>query len=72
MTTIAPYAKALVGALVAGLTALLPALADERLTSTEVVTAVIAFLVALGAVYAIPNRDPAADHQDESVQPPSA
>ena len=72
MSNIAPYMKAVVGALVAGLTALLPALADGAINATEAVTAVIAFLVALGAVYAIPNKDPQAEHQDESVQPPVA
>jgi hypothetical protein len=48
------YAKAIVGALVAGLTALLPVL-DGGVTAAEWVTAVVAFLVALGVVWAVPN-----------------
>lgn len=48
------YAKAVTGALVAGLTALLPAL-DAGVTAAEWVTAAVAFLVALGAVWAVPN-----------------
>lgn len=48
------YAKAVVGALVAGLTALLPAL-DAGVTAAEWVVAATAFLVALGVVWAVPN-----------------
>lgn len=48
------YAKAVVGALVAGLTALLPKL-DGGVTAAEWVTAAVAFLVALGVVWAVPN-----------------
>jgi hypothetical protein len=47
-------AKAIVGALVAGLTALLPVL-DDGVTAAEWVTAAVAFLVALGVVWAVPN-----------------
>ncbi len=47
-------AKAITGALVAGLTALLPAL-DGGVTATAWVVAAIGFLVALGAVWAVPN-----------------
>ena len=48
------YAKAIVGALVAGLTALLPGIGDG-VSAAEWVTAVVAFLVALGVVWAVPN-----------------
>lgn len=48
------YAKAIVGALVAGLTALLPSL-DAGVTAAEWTTAAVAFLVALGVVWAVPN-----------------
>lgn len=51
-----PYAKAIVGAAVAGLTALGTALADDQVTATEWVTAAIATLAALGLVWAVPNR----------------
>ena len=52
------YLKAIVSALVAGLTAIVTGLGDNVLSAQEYVTAVIAFLVALGAVYAVPNRPP--------------
>jgi sugar phosphate permease len=48
------YAKAIVGALVAGLTALVPSF-DGGVTAAEWTTAVVAFLVALGVVWAVPN-----------------
>ena len=51
-----PYAKAIVGAAVAGLTALGTALADDRVTSVEWVGVAVATLAALGLVYAVPNR----------------
>ena len=51
------YAKALVGCAVAGLSALLPVM-EDGLTGTEVLTAVVAALVALGAVFAVPNQAP--------------
>lgn len=54
------YAKALVGALVAGLTALLPAL-DAGVTAAEWVVAATAFLVALGVVWVVPNKPASAE-----------
>lgn len=48
------YAKAIIAALVAGLTAVGTSL-DGGLTTGEILTAVVAFLVALGAVYTVPN-----------------
>ena len=51
-----PYAKALVGAAVAGLTALGAALADNQVTGVEWVGVAVATLSALGIVYAVPNR----------------
>lgn len=56
MDRIKPYAKAIVGALVAGLTALGTALADDSVTATEWVGVAVATLTALGVVYAVPNR----------------
>lgn len=50
------YLKAVVGAAVAGLGTLLTALADDRVTMSEWVGVAIATLVALGAVWAVPNR----------------
>lgn len=59
--------KAIVGALVAFLGALGTALSDGRgfadLTAFQWVTATTAALVALGGVYALPNRDPKAGPQ---------
>lgn len=49
------YAKAIVGALVAGLSAIAVALGDNALSAQECVTAAIAALVALGAIWAVPN-----------------
>ena len=81
MASIAPYAKAFTGALVAGLSTLAMALqptAEEvakglttsPITGSEMVNITIAFLTGLGLVWAIPNKDEKAEHQDESVQPP--
>ena len=69
MNTIAPYAKALTGAVVACLSYLQPAI-DDGLTASEGIGAAVAFLTGLAVVWAIPNKDPEAEHQDESVQPP--
>ena len=56
----AAAAKAIVGALTASLTALSAAVAsDQIITSSEWVAALLAGLVSLGAVYQIPNSDPA-------------
>lgn len=55
MSTFAPYAKALVGALTAGLGAAAVALADEKITTSEWVTIAIAALGALGVIWAVPN-----------------
>jgi len=78
MNSVAPYAKAITGAIIAALSALSVALipdsaagATSNVTSSEWVTIAIAFLVALSAVWAIPNTDPEAEHQEESVQPPT-
>lgn len=52
------YAKALAAAVVAGLTSLYSALGDNAVSTAEWVAAAIAFVVALGTVWAIPNADP--------------
>jgi hypothetical protein len=49
------YAKAIVGALVAGLGALSTALEDNAVNGQEWVTVATAFLVAFGAVWSVPN-----------------
>lgn len=53
--SLAPYRKAVVSGLMAAGTALLPFLADERLTLAEGATALVAGLVAAGTVYLTPN-----------------
>lgn len=61
MNNIAPYAKAVIAALVAGLSVIGASLADGgALTAQDWVSAAIAFLVALGAVFAVPNQIPPA------------
>lgn len=49
------YAKAIVAALIAGLTALGTALTDETVTTAEWTAVAVATLVALGAVWGVPN-----------------
>jgi hypothetical protein len=71
MTKIAPYAKALIGAVVAGLASLQQALDDGVVNPQEGTGVAIAFLSGLALVWAVPNKDPEAEHQDESVQPPN-
>lgn len=58
MTNVAPYLKALIAAVVAGLSVILNSLNAGSLTARDYVAAVIAFLVALGAVFAVPNTPP--------------
>ena len=73
---IAPYYKALAGFLVPFLGSLGTALVESsdngsQITGSEWVQALLVGLVAGGAVFSIPNKDPQALHQDESVQPPA-
>lgn len=70
MNNLAPYLKAFVGALIAGLASLQQALdGDNSVTAQEWTGVVIALLSGLALVWVIPNKDPLAKHQDESVQP---
>lgn len=52
------YAKAITAALAAGLAAVVPALADDRVTTGEWVTIAGAVLVAGAAVWGVPNKPP--------------
>lgn len=54
--SIKPYMKAVVGGLVAGLTALATAMSDDTVTRTEWIAVAVAVLGASGVVYATPNR----------------
>ena len=58
MNKIAPYAKAIIAAAVTFLGALVTALDDGSISASEWLTAVIALLVAGGAVFSVPNRPP--------------
>lgn len=49
------YLKAFVGAVVAGLTALQAAFDDGGVTAQEGIGAAIAFFIALGVIWAVPN-----------------
>jgi len=49
------YLKAIVAGLIAGLSSIVTALGDNKISPQEWVTAVIALLVALSAVWAVPN-----------------
>jgi hypothetical protein len=57
---IAPYYKAVAGALVAFLSALIAGLADGALSWSELLTALIALLIGGGAVFTVPNIPKAA------------
>lgn len=72
MSKLAPYAKALIGALVAALASLQQALDDGSVSAQEWTAIAIAFLTAAVLVFAVPNKDPEAEHQAELVQPPQA
>lgn len=53
--TVGSYAKAIVSAVAAGVTALVGAMADGVIVQGEWVTMVLAVLGALGITYAVPN-----------------
>ncbi len=64
------YAKAIVGALVAGLGALQTSLVDDRVTGNEWVMIASATLAALGLVWGVPNSPdkPPADPADPAAR----
>jgi hypothetical protein len=72
---VAPYAKAVVGFISPGVTALVAAVQDgspggSNVTGPEWVGIAAACILTGALVFAVPNKDPEAAHQDESVQPP--
>ena len=77
MNKLAPYYKAIVAFFAPGAVAIGTAVTEsspggETITVAEWVGAVVACVVTAAAVYGVPNRDPEATHQAESVQPPEA
>jgi hypothetical protein len=72
MNKLAPYWKAVVAFLVPGVIAVSYASRDGVLTRSEWITAACSCLITAASVYFVPNKDPNATHQDESVQPPQA
>lgn len=66
MAKLAPYAKSIIGALVAFLTAVATGLEDGSLSAQEWITAFIALLVTFGAVFSVPNRPPFISEEDVS------
>lgn len=56
MNHLAPYAKAIVGGIVAGLGTAATALAENGISDVEWIGIVLAFIAGTGFVYAIPNR----------------
>lgn len=72
-----PYAKAVVAFLAPAAVSLTSAVQEasaegSHITSAEWVTAICACVITSAAVFAMPNKDPRALHQAESVQPPRA
>ena len=55
---IAPYAKAFIAAIIAGLSAVASGLVSDGLSWSEGIVAAIAFFTGLLAVFSVPNRPP--------------
>lgn len=77
LDSLKPYGKAIVAFLAPAAVSLTSAVQDasaggSTVTGGEWLTAVCACFITAGVVYAVPNKDPQAAHQDESVQPPLA
>lgn len=51
------YAKAVLGAVIAGCSSLVTALDDGTVSAQEALIAFVAALTALGVVYAVPNKE---------------
>lgn len=73
---LAPYAKAAVGFIAPAASAVLVAMQDSSpggsaITGNEWLAAGLTALVTASVVWAVPNKDRTATHQDESVQPPA-
>ena len=76
MEAIAPYYKAVAAFLVPFLTIIGASLLEtsdggSAILANEWISATVAALLAGGVVFAVPNKDPEGEHQEESVQPPT-
>lgn len=76
MNKFKPYMKAVVGFITPGVVALVAAVQDgspggSAVTGPEWVGIAAACVLTGGAVFGVPNKDPEARHQEESVQPPA-
>lgn len=74
--SLAPYAKSIIAFVAPAATALIAATQDgspggSAITSTEWLVAGLTAVVTSATVWAVPNKDRTATHQDESVQPPA-
>jgi hypothetical protein len=56
LSTVAQYAKAIVGGVGAGIAAYVPAASDGQVTSGEWWTVVVAVLAGAGVIAAVPNK----------------
>jgi hypothetical protein len=63
------YLKAIVAGLIAAISYAIPVV-DDGLKASEALAIILAALVGSGVVYAVPNKDPRGERQEESVQPP--
>lgn len=75
LSSVAPYWKAVVGFITPGAVVIGSAVLEgsdggATITTAEWVTAIVACVITAGGVWAVPNRDPSGEHQDESTQPP--
>jgi hypothetical protein len=76
MDKVLPYAKAIVGFVAPAAAALIAATQEATpggttITTNEWLVAGLTAFVTASTVWAVPNKDPQAQHQDESVQPPA-
>lgn len=75
MNAIAPYYKAVAAITVPFLGSVIAAMQDaspggSNITGAEWLGGIVLALVSGGVVFGVPNTDPTATHQNESVQPP--
>lgn len=69
LTKIKPYAKAIIAIVGAAVTTGLVQFPDNH--TVQQWGPILASIVTALSVYVVPNKDPEATHQDQSVQPPT-